>query len=69
VEGRLSSYTRETDGLKRTEVSVNAFRVQELTKSTAPYPENQAGETAEEEMTEEAVDMEAPPGDDEELPF
>ncbi len=69
VEGRLSSYTRETDGLKRTEVSVNAFRVQELTKSTTPYPENQTGETTEEEMTEETADMEAPPGDEEELPF
>ncbi len=69
VEGRLSSYTRETDGFKRTEVSVNAFRVQELTKSTAPYPENQAGATTEEEMTEEMTDMEAPPGDEEELPF
>jgi single-strand DNA-binding protein len=69
VEGKLSSYTRETDGLKRTEVSVNAFRVQELTKSTTPYPENQTGETTEEKITEETADMEAPPGDDEELPF
>jgi single-strand DNA-binding protein len=69
VEGRLSSYTRETDGFKRTEVSVNAFRVQELTKSTTPYPENQAGETTTEEKTEETAEMEAPPGDDEELPF
>lgn len=69
VEGRLSSYTRETDGLKRTEVSVNAFRVQELTKSTTPYPENQTEATTEEEITEETADMEAPPGDEEELPF
>jgi single-strand DNA-binding protein len=69
VEGKLSSYTRETDGLKRTEVSVNAFRVQELTKSTTPYPENQTGETTEEKITEETADMEAPPGDEEELPF
>jgi single-strand DNA-binding protein len=70
VEGRLSSYTRETDGFKRTEVSVNAFRVQELTKSAATsYPEDQAGETTEEEMTEETADMETPPGDEEELPF
>lgn len=68
VEGRLSSYTREAEGFKRTEVSINAFRVQVLLKSTAPYPENQAGET-EEEATEETVDMETPPGDEEELPF
>jgi len=70
VEGRLSSYTREVDGFKRTEVSINAFRVQELTKSTTPYPE---GEAETEEVTEETeegpAEMEAPPGDDEELPF
>ena len=69
VEGNLSSYTRESDGFKRTEVSLNAFRVQVLLKSTAPYPENQTGETTSEEMTEETADMEAPPGDEEELPF
>ena len=69
VEGRLSSYTRETDGLKRTEVSVNAFRVQELTKSAASYQGNQAVEETEDAMTEEMADMEAPPGDEEELPF
>jgi single-strand DNA-binding protein len=68
IEGRLSSYTREVDGFKRTEVSINAFRVQVLTKSTTPYQENDTAE----EKTEEAandVDMETPPGDDEELPF
>ncbi len=69
VEGRLSSYTREVDGFKRTEVSINAFRVQVLTKSTAPYPEEQQGESTEKEMPEKTPDMEAPPGDDEELPF
>lgn len=69
VEGRLSSYTREVDGFKRTEVSINAFRVQELTKSTASYPEKQEGETTGEETAEEAPEMEAPPEDDEELPF
>jgi single-strand DNA-binding protein len=69
VEGRLSSYTREVDGFKRTEVSVNAFRVQVLTKSTANYPGNQEEETAEAEVSEDTADVEAPPGDDEELPF
>ncbi len=69
VEGRLSSYTREVDGFKRTEVSINAYRVQVLTKSTAAYPGNQEEETAETEVSEDTTDMEAPPGDDEELPF
>jgi single-strand DNA-binding protein len=69
VEGRLSSYTRETDGFKRTEVSVNAFRVQELTKSATSYQETQPVEETEEAMTEDIADMEAPPGDEEELPF
>jgi single-strand DNA-binding protein len=69
VEGRLSSYTRETDGFKRTEVSVNAFRVQELTKSGTSYSENQPGQKTEDAPAEETVDMETPPGDDEELPF
>lgn len=68
IEGRLSSYTREVDGFKRTEVSINAFRVQVLLKSTAPYPEAETEKT-EEEMVDETADMEVPPGDDEELPF
>ena len=72
VEGRLSSYTREVDGFKRTEVSINAFRVQVLLKSTTPYPETETEgpvEESAEEATEQTPDMEAPPGDDEELPF
>ena len=72
VEGRLSSYTREVDGFKRTELSINAFRVQVLLKSTTPYPENETEKTEEEsaeETTEETADMETPPEDDEELPF
>jgi single-strand DNA-binding protein len=72
VEGRLSSYTREVDGFKRTELSINAFRVQVLLKSTTPYPENGTEKTEAElveETTEETEDMEAPPEDDEELPF
>ena len=69
VEGRLSSYTREVDGFKRTEVSINAYRVQVLTKSTAPYPGNQEKETPEAEVSEDTADIETPPGDDEELPF
>lgn len=68
VEGRLSSYTREVDGFKRTELSINAFRVQVLLKSTTPYTENET-EKVEEESSEEATDMETPPEDDEELPF
>jgi len=72
VEGRLSSYTREVDGFKRTELSINAFRVQVLLKSTTPYPENGTEKTEAElteETTKETEDMEAPPEDDEELPF
>jgi single-strand DNA-binding protein len=73
VEGRLSSYTREVDGFKRTEVSINAFRVQVLLKSSAPYPETETEKAGEEEVAEETIektaDMEAPPEDDEELPF
>jgi single-strand DNA-binding protein len=68
VEGRLSSYTREVDGFKRTELSINAFRVQVLLKSTTPYTENET-EKSEEELTEETSDIETPPEDDEELPF
>ena len=68
VEGRLSSYTREVDGFKRTELSINAFRVQVLLKSTTPYPETET-EKGEEELTEATADMETPPEDDEELPF
>ncbi len=72
VEGRLSSYTKEVEGLKRTDVSINAFRVQVLLKSTTPYTEAEA-ETGTEEVTEEkeegSAGMETPPNDDEELPF
>jgi single-strand DNA-binding protein len=71
VEGRLSSYTREVEGFKRTEVSINAFRVQVLLKSTTPYPEAETEEAVQEEEEKKEVieDMEAPPEDDEELPF
>jgi single-strand DNA-binding protein len=78
VEGRLSSYTREADGFKRTEVRINAFRVQVLIRSTTPYTEAEAeaeaeAETETEEVIEEkeegSADMETPPDDDEELPF
>lgn len=69
VEGRLSSYTREVDGFKRTELSINAFRVQVLLKSTAPYPEAETEKEEEEVVVDETADMEAPPEDDEELPF
>jgi single-strand DNA-binding protein len=68
IEGRLSSYTREVDGFKRTEVSINAFRVQVLLKSTTPYQENDTVENQKDEAPNDA-DMETPPGDDEELPF
>lgn len=68
IEGRLSSYTREVDGFKRTEVSINAFRVQVLLKSTTSYQES---DTEEDQINEAPndIDMETPPGDDEELPF
>lgn len=64
VEGRLSSYTREVDGFKRTDVSINGFRTQVLEKSTAPYQDTDTEVTEEEE-----VDLSEPPGDEEELPF
>lgn len=68
IEGRLSSYTREVDGFKRTQVSINAFRTQVLLKSTTTYPETEEKET---EETEEGPneDIASPPGDEEELPF
>jgi single-strand DNA-binding protein len=74
VEGRLSSYTREADGFKRTEVKINAFRVQVLLKSTTPYTETEAEsetemEGATEEKEEGSAEMGTPPDDDEELPF
>ncbi len=68
VEGRLSSYTREVDGFKRTEVSISAFRVQVLLKSATPYQDEVTEETTE-EAEEVTQDVETPPGDDEELPF
>jgi single-strand DNA-binding protein len=67
VEGNLSSYTREADGFKRTEVRINAFRVQVLLKSTTPYQETET--ETEEVAEEETTDIETPPEDDEELPF
>lgn len=73
IEGRLSSYTREADGFKRTEVKINAFRVQVLLKSTTPYAEGEAETEEVTEVTEETAEgpakLETPPGDDEELPF
>ncbi len=62
IEGRLSSYTQEVDGFKRTTVSVTAWRTQVLTKSEVPYQE------AEMEESEEDTDVEQAP-DNEELPF
>ncbi|MEO0294157.1 MAG: single-stranded DNA-binding protein [candidate division WOR-3 bacterium] len=68
IEGRLSSYTREVEGFKRTEVSVRAFRVQVLLKTGTPYLEGEA--EAEEEKIEEATsEEEVLPPDEEELPF
>jgi len=74
VEGRLSSYTREADGFKRTEVSIGAFRVQVLLKSTTPYQENGTDTETSKEVPQDVEappgdNVEAPPGDDEELPF
>ncbi|MCK4420214.1 single-stranded DNA-binding protein, partial [candidate division WOR-3 bacterium] len=37
IEGRLTSYTREVDGLRRTEVSIAAFKTQVLEKGKTPY--------------------------------
>lgn len=63
IEGKLSSYTREVDGFKRTDVNVTAWRTQVLLKSEGPYEE---AESVEEE---EDTDKVEPPEDEEELPF
>ncbi len=63
IEGRLSSYTREVDGFKRTDVNVNAWRTQVLLKSEGPYEEAELVEG------EEDTDKVEPPDDEEELPF
>lgn len=65
IQGRLQSYTREVDGFKRTEVSIQAFRTQVLEKRGGGYRE----EEVETETPEEENDIESPPDDDEELPF
>ncbi len=64
IEGRLTSYTREVDGLRRTEVSIAAFKTQVLEKGKTPYKAPDT--TAEGEEDTEAME---PPGDEEELPF
>lgn len=65
IEGRLSSYTREVDGFKRTDVNVTAWRTQVLLKSEGPYEEAELAEEEEEEDTDKVE----PPDDEEELPF
>ena len=65
IEGRLSSYTREVDGFKRTDVNVTAWRTQVLLKSEGPYEEAELVEEEEEEDTDKVK----PPDDEEELPF
>jgi len=63
IEGRLSSYTREVDGFKRTDVNVTAWRTQVLLKSEGPYEEAELVEEGED------TDKVEPPDDEEELPF
>lgn len=60
VEGSLASYTREVEGKKQTNVSINAFRVQLLEKESQPQPE---------EQPQEEVPEEVPPSDEKEMPF
>jgi len=64
IQGRLSSYTRDVDGFKRTEVSISAFSAQVLVK-----PEGPAEEIGPVEIKEEESEIVEPPGDEEELPF
>lgn len=63
IEGRLSSFTQEVDGFKRTSVNITAWRVQVLTRAETPYEE------AEVEEKEEDTEIAEAPDDDEELPF
>ena len=78
IEGRLSSYTREVDGFKRTDVNVTAWRTQVLLKSEGPYEEAELVEeeedteeedTDKEDTGKEDADKVEPPDDEEELPF
>lgn len=69
IEGRLSSFTQEVDGFKRTNVNITAWRIQVLTKAEAPYEEVEEEESEEEELEEDTEKTEAPPDDEEELPF
>jgi single-strand DNA-binding protein len=66
LEGRLSSFTREVDGFKRTDVSINAWRTQVLTKAEGPYKTPDVEEVEKETEAGEEV-VESP--DEEELPF
>jgi single-strand DNA-binding protein len=68
IEGRLSSFTQEVDGFKRTNVNITAWRIQVLTRAEAPYEEVEE-EEVEEELEEDAEETKAPPDDEEELPF
>lgn len=64
IEGRLESYTREIEGIKRTDVSINAWRTQVLTRRPRAPEESEIKESEEEEE-----DILESPGDEEELPF
>ncbi len=67
IEGRLSSFTQEVDGFKRTNVNITAWRIQVLTRVEAPYEEVE--EESEEELEEDTEETKAAPDDEEELPF
>ena len=67
IEGRLSSFTQEVDGFKRTNVNITAWRIQVLTKAEAPYEEVE--EEGEEELEEDTEETKEQPDDEEELPF
>lgn len=68
IEGRLSSFTQEVDGFKRTNVNITSWRIQVLTRAEAPYEEVEE-EESEEELEEDTEETKAPPDDEEELPF
>lgn len=63
IEGKLSSYTKEIDGKKQTIVSINAFRVQKLTKGS----EVQTSEQAEEVPAH--IEERKPEPEEKDLPF
>lgn len=67
IEGKLSSYTKEIDGKKQTIVSINAFRVQKLTKDSIEQSEESQDAEEVPAHIEERKPQEEP--EEKDLPF